>query len=309
MTVNKIFLFFILFLLFISLNAEEVILNGVAMKVNGDPVTFFEIKQKLNPKDPESVTIDTIKSQKERVMNLIVSDMIVKQAIKEYKITISDEDTERAIENVALKNNLTKEQLEHEIKKQGVKWEDYKKEVISQLEILKLRQKIVRDTLSPDEAVLRSMYEKQFKDGWKFTASHILIKADSSNAMNYYKQISDVYDSIANGKISFEDAAKMYSQDGSAADGGKLGTFDGSSMVPEFTEALKKLKPGEISKPFLTQFGWHIAKLDSAEKTDSPSFESVKDKLTMMYYSENQGNAFESWFKEKRNSGNIELFF
>lgn len=309
MIANKITIFLISFLLLTSLSAEEIILNGVAMKVNGDPVTFFEIKQKLNPKDPESVTIDLIKSQKKRVTGVIISDMIVKQAIKEYKIEVSDKDTDRAITNVALKNKLTKDQLKSEIKKQNVNWNDYKKEVVSQLEILKLRQKIARDTLSPDEAVLKSMYDKTYKDSWKFTASHILIKSNSSNSMNFYKQISEVYDAITSGKISFEEAAKMYSQDGSASSGGKLGTFDGSSMVPEFTEELKKLKPGEISKPFLTQFGWHIAKLESAEKTDPPTFESVKERLTMIYYSENQNKAFESWFKERRDAGTVEIFF
>ena len=58
---------------------------------------------------------------------------------------------------------------------------------------------------------------------------------------------------------NFEALAKSRSQDpGSARQGGLLPPFRGGEMVPEFEQATRELKPGEISQPIQTQFGFHI---------------------------------------------------
>ena len=61
--------------------------------------------------------------------------------------------------------------------------------------------------------------------------------------------------------------AKKYSDDpASGANGGSLGEFTKGIMVSAFEKALENLKPGQISKPVLTQFGYHIIKLNNVER-------------------------------------------
>jgi peptidyl-prolyl cis-trans isomerase D len=68
------------------------------------------------------------------------------------------------------------------------------------------------------------------------------------------------------GGAKFEDVAKRESADsGSAAQGGSLGKTTRGRLVPEFEKAAYALKPGELSQPVLTQFGYHLIKLDSRE--------------------------------------------
>ena len=70
-------------------------------------------------------------------------------------------------------------------------------------------------------------------------------------------------DSIVNG-AKFEDIAKAESADSaSAVRGGDLGKGVKGRFVPAFEAAAAALKPGEISQPILTQFGYHIIRLDS----------------------------------------------
>ncbi|MDE3151392.1 MAG: peptidyl-prolyl cis-trans isomerase [Gemmatimonadota bacterium] len=57
---------------------------------------------------------------------------------------------------------------------------------------------------------------------------------------------------------NFADMARKYSSDGSAARGGNLGVFNKGQMVPAFGNAVAALKPGEISKPVESEFGYHI---------------------------------------------------
>lgn len=66
---------------------------------------------------------------------------------------------------------------------------------------------------------------------------------------------------------SFDTLAKDYSEDhGSAAKYGSLGGFQSrSGWVPQFSEAVAKLQPGQLSAPIQTQFGWHIIRLNATK--------------------------------------------
>ena len=65
------------------------------------------------------------------------------------------------------------------------------------------------------------------------------------------------------GGEKFEDVAKAESADSaSAANGGSLGSGGRGRFVKAFEDAAYALKPGEISQPVLTQFGYHLIKLD-----------------------------------------------
>lgn len=83
-------------------------------------------------------------------------------------------------------------------------------------------------------------------------ASHILVKT-RPEAVKIKKDIKD-------GKISFEDAARMYSLCPSGHKGGDLGYFNRRQMEQQFSDAAFDLKPGQISDPVGTKFGWHIIK-------------------------------------------------
>lgn len=74
----------------------------------------------------------------------------------------------------------------------------------------------------------------------------------------------------------FEDLAKKYSQDGSKEYGGDLGYFTAPEMVPEFSKAAFALKPGEISQPVKTDFGWHIIKLEDRKMGGAQPYDQVK---------------------------------
>ncbi len=83
-------------------------------------------------------------------------------------------------------------------------------------------------------------------------SSHILVKT-RPEAVKIKKQIE-------NGEITFEDAAKEYSLCPSGQNGGDLGFFTRQQMVQQFSETAFDLKPGQISDPVGTKFGWHIIK-------------------------------------------------
>lgn len=99
----------------------------------------------------------------------------------------------------------------------------------------------------------------------------------SADSVAKAKKIQTIYEKIKGG-MSFEEAAKKYSEDrGSSGNGGKLPKFSSGRIVPQFVEQVDKLKPGEISKPFQTIYGFHIIKLLSRKRPGS--FDEEQSKL------------------------------
>ena len=106
----------------------------------------------------------------------------------------------------------------------------------------------------------------------EMTAAHIMIRTDLGTGEDQAKlaeaKINDVYDKLANGG-NFEDLAKTESQHyASASNGGELRNFNRmSTWLPAqmIEEAYKLQADGDFSKPFKTDFGWHIIKRKKLE--------------------------------------------
>ena len=98
---------------------------------------------------------------------------------------------------------------------------------------------------------------------------------EEAKALEIYKEIEE--------GLAFEDAARKYSKDPSAANGGTLGTFPKGVMVKEFQDGLEELGVGEISKPVKSQFGYHLIKLENINNEEAKEFEEVKDQVYQMY--------------------------
>lgn len=114
-------------------------------------------------------------------------------------------------------------------------------------------------------------------------AAHILIhfpeNATQKQKDSLRLKAEEVHQLISSGKISFEEAVRTYSDDkATRIKGGELQPFgSGTSlrMVPQFEDAAFDLKNnGDISKPIMTQYGWHIIR--RLEKKDIPSFNDSK---------------------------------
>jgi len=78
----------------------------------------------------------------------------------------------------------------------------------------------------------------------------------------------------------FADLAKQRSQDpGSAAQGGDLGSNPRGAMVKAFDDAVFALKPGEITGPVQSEFGWHVIRLLGVTPEKTRSFDEVKAQI------------------------------
>ena len=301
--------FILFFISFLSLFAGEQLVNKMVVRVNGKVYTIYDCKKLLRFDDPASVPTQAVLDRKDKLIDQLINNAVSKQEAEALEIDVPAEEIDAAVESVLAQNRMTKEQFEQELSKNGMDFETYRNEVLKeQLLLLKLKKRIIV-TMDVDERALREIYEKEFSSEPElyFTASHIIMQADDSNDSEIKDAVTAIYKEVNEGKMTFAEAAKSYSQDGSAANGGALGTFSARDMVPEFSERLAVMKEGEVSEPFRTRYGWHIVKLDKVEKHDPPTYNESYEMLRNIYYQRNVEKMFQTWLKKKRSESKIDI--
>lgn len=135
-----------------------------------------------------------------------------------------------------------------------------------------------------DEASLQEAFKNHPKKSPdQVRARHILFKADQSADEATAKAAKDkalkVMKEAREKPDTFPELAKKYSEGPSGKSGGDLGFFAKERMVPPFSKAAFAMKPGEISEPVRTRFGFHIIKVEERKEAKEVKYEDVKEQL------------------------------
>ncbi|WP_151957102.1 peptidylprolyl isomerase [Acinetobacter guillouiae] len=141
----------------------------------------------------------------------------------------------------------------------------------------------------------------------QFNTRHILIKTSEVVSPENAKQtIDSIYNRLKEGD-DFATLASTYSNDpGSARDGGSLGWVSPGMMVPEFDKLMQSSPVNEISKPFQTQFGWHILQVTGTRQQDMTS--EYQKRMARQILGERQFESeYDGWLRELRANTYIEI--
>ena len=134
---------------------------------------------------------------------------------------------------------------------------------------------------------------------------HILIKP-SAILTNEEAQakLAGIRQQILDG-ADFAEMAKEHSEDiGSALQGGDLGWANPGQFVPEFEKRTQNLPVGEISEPFLSQFGWHILQVQERRQQDMTD-EIIRHKARNMLMSRRFEDELQIWQRELRDEAYV----
>lgn len=136
-------------------------------------------------------------------------------------------------------------------------------------------------------------------------ARHILIKTSELVPENEAKtRLSEIKQRIDKG-ANFAEQAKLYSEDGSAAQGGDLGWLSPGETVAEFEGPMDALKAGQISGLVQSGFGWHLIQVLERRDTDV-SAEQKKQQARNAIRTFRSDEAFQDWLRQLRDRAFIE---
>lgn len=136
-------------------------------------------------------------------------------------------------------------------------------------------------------------------------ARHILVKTNETvSEADARNRLTQVRERLVNGG-NFAELARQYSEDGSASRGGDLGWLSPGATVPDFERAMDALKPGEISAPVHSPFGWHLIEVLERRQEDV-SKERQRLQARQELRARKVDDAYETWLRQLRDQAYVE---
>lgn len=137
-------------------------------------------------------------------------------------------------------------------------------------------------------------------------ARHILIKVNQIvSATDARRKLVELKERLDNKAATFEELARLYSNDGSAGKGGDLGWIYPGDTVPEFERAMNALQPGEVSEPVESPFGYHLIEVVE-RKSEEVSRERQRLIARQALREQKLEESYEDWLRQLRDRAYVE---
>lgn len=290
---------------FSSVYAEE----RVVATVDGIPVLESQVRAAMGKKGNQQAALDKI-----------IDDILVQKAIQESGIQINPEQIDFIIEDTAARNGLTYGQFLDALDYQGISLDDFRQQIVNQMIMSGVRDHAISNSVQVTREEVEALAQKMLKEaktngteqkvtGKEYEVRHILIKLNPlMNDAQAKAELTRIRSDIQSGKISFADAALKYSKDYlSGANGGSLGYAFPEAYVGPFAEVVRNTKPGVISAPFKSEFGWHILEVTGTREGDRTE-EAYRQKAYEKIVNSQLQDATKDWVKALRKTADIQYF-
>jgi peptidyl-prolyl cis-trans isomerase SurA len=228
--------------------AAELTVNKIAAMVNGEIITLHEVRthaaaelsrMNIPPDSPRAREVA------QTVLETMITNILLRQEATRMKLAVADNEVEGELQRIMQQGNIpSREAFEQELKRQGASIALVKERIKDSI----LRQRMIsfmiaRKVLVTQEEI--SDYYNSHKgefSGARVANFSVVVFPPSVKGQQLYEQLKS-------GTLGFEDAARQYSIDASAKNGGNVGDVPWNSMSPKLHNVLNTLKDGEISPP------------------------------------------------------------
>jgi peptidyl-prolyl cis-trans isomerase SurA len=253
-----------------AMAAKAIGLDRVVAIVDEDVVLESELKdrtqavlQRLKGQYTQLPEEDVLRKQ---VLEQLIVERVQLGLSKRYEVKVDDEEIDQAIGRIRDKNKMNDQQLEADLKRQGLTLAGLRNQIRDELTISHLQQGIVsgRIKITPQEIDnFLASSDGKFATSPDFHIGHILIalpsSADAEAIAAAEQKAKDIYQKLQNG-ADFAQLAIANSNDQAALQGGDIGWRKLAQLPELFGNQLAGLKTGAVTAPFRSGAGFHILK-------------------------------------------------
>lgn len=292
-------------------SAGEKIVDGIVAVVNGEIITMYELRQRMQPvlsqfkgRDMTAVEEEQVSNVRKQLLDRMINDLILDQEAERRGVSVSAEDVNNEVKSIMENSNISKEEFEKQLKLQKMTLEEFKEKIKSKIRKHRLLNYKVKNKVVVTEEEMMRYWNSTSSDTGSAQPRKLHLK------LILFPQgvdASEVRSEIESGNVTFEKAADKYTQGPGGGQGGDLGVLALKDLALTWQEALEGLKPGDVSEVFAVQDMDAILKLDSYVEEKKASYEDVKDKIYDKLYGEKQDAVFGDYIKKLRESAVIEI--
>jgi len=240
---------------------------------------------------------------KASIVNYLVQNEIIKQQAADMKVTVTQKQLDERVKQITTQVGGQKK-LDALLKKQGVTTEELMTQLESQMLQEAVRAKVGENAKVTEEQIKAYFNDPankaQFVVADSVDARHVLVDT-KAKALKVQKLLA-----ADNTDANWIKVAKQYSSDpGSKDKGGSLGSFPKGRMVPEFDKVAFSIKPGTVSVPVKSQFGWHVIEVTKKTPGSTKTFEEAKSMIEQSLKFQVQAKSWETWLADAEKKAGI----
>ena len=195
---------------------------------------------------------------------LILRELQVQRALQ-TGIRVSDADIDQTLVTLAQQNGITVQQMRQVIEGDGEDFSEFRRNIGEEIMTERLRQRIVNGMDPITDTEIDILLASDELAGGEYNVSHIMITLPDGSTPQQIAEaqakVDDIHQRLLDG-LDFASAAISYSQSQEALEGGLVGWRDLNSLPAFFSDAIRDLKPGEITQPIRSPAGFHIVKVN-----------------------------------------------
>lgn len=190
-------------------------------------------------------------------LDYLINQAIIAIAAEREGIKVQDEEVEAAVEEISKRNNVPADKLEEYLAKEGLSLAKYKFQLKNDILNARVRSQVLMPKIVVTEQDIRAMADKKQAEYNLYDKYNVKILLSPDRP-----SLNKALQAIKKGE-NFEEAAKKYSIDPSAANGGKLGWLEPELLSDTMKNAIVSTKVGSITKPFEINGQWGVMFIDA----------------------------------------------
>lgn len=252
--------------LFLNVNAQKRNIDKVVAVLGNNVILLSELNQQyaqyLNSGNPNNETVKCY------ILQQMLVQKLLKQQAEIDSVMVDDQQVDDEVDR-RMRSSIQRaggqDRLEQFLNKSILQYKDEIRPDIKDALVANKMQSKITENVSITPIEVKKYFESYNKDSLPDITTELEIgeivlhpQLTKEEKQKYYDKLDAIRLRVKSGE-DFGFLAKTYSEDpGSSPDGGDLGFFDRTQMAKEFTAWAFKLKAGEISPVFETEFGYHI---------------------------------------------------
>lgn len=266
------FSLFLLLALPFGLTAQSTVIDQVIARVGSEYVLLSELEEQFALASSQATSEIPPEARCQMLDQLLIGKLLYNQS-KLDSIEVSDAEVENQL-NARIDRILgymggdIKQFEDYYGQSITATKEQFREDLRVQLATERIRGTVTNEVkVTPKE--VKDFFAQIPKDSLPYFNAEVEVgeivivpKANKTTKAAAAEKLQNIKDQILTGEITFEDAAKRYSADGSGQAGGDLGWTKRGKFVPEFEAAAYNLDPGTLSDIVESQFGYHLIRLD-----------------------------------------------
>lgn len=252
--------------------------DQIAAIVNDEVITRSELEQRYRTAMQQLRKQNIQQPPRNLLLTQTLERMVTERALLQHAknsgVRADPAQVERAVQRIASQNGMGVEELKAALARDGVSYDRFRENIANDILITRARERQVESKLNVSDAEIESYLQTQAGSNQddEFNVSHILISvpenASPEQTQSRRQRAQNVIDELGSG-ADFAQLSATYSDAPNALDGGNLGWRDAGQVPALFQDALRKLKPGEVSELIKSPNGFHILKLNDKRGKDA----------------------------------------